>query len=179
MTKLLTTSLRKSAPLPTAEGFDARAGQEPFAYACPANCGCIWRDNGDGTMSLFGKHSASCEVCEPLPLAELIPLYRATAASGAQRQIDNILALCNEHLSGRHYADAEDAVRNLLQAYVTMKGNEEESSWFFLWRSRGDEQEGSSLGGSEDVLSREGQVVKFPMWFQRIGSWFMRILGIK
>ena len=58
--------------------------QEPFAYVCPANCGCMWRDNKDGSMSLFGKRSQSCEVCEPLPLSELVPLYRG-ARSGDRR----------------------------------------------------------------------------------------------
>lgn len=51
----------------------------PYAYACPEKCGCIWRDNNDGSMSLFGKNSKSCEVCEFLPLDKLIPLYRAAA----------------------------------------------------------------------------------------------------
>lgn len=59
---------------------------QPFAYACPANCGCIWRDNHDGTMSLFGKRSQSCEVCEPLPLDKLIPLYRSALSRPAQEQ---------------------------------------------------------------------------------------------
>jgi len=41
---------------------------------CPAGCGCIWRDNFDGTMSL-GMNQRSCKVCEPKPFADLIPLY--------------------------------------------------------------------------------------------------------
>lgn len=45
------------------------------AYACPVGCGCLWRDNHDGTMSLYGPRSQSCDVCEPLPLDELLPLY--------------------------------------------------------------------------------------------------------
>ncbi len=47
----------------------------PTAYACPVGCGCLWRDNQDGTMSLFGENSKSCSVCEWLPLAKLTPLY--------------------------------------------------------------------------------------------------------
>lgn len=55
---------------------------KPYAYACPAQCGCLWRDNGDTppvgkTMSLFGPRSQSCAVCEPLPLSKLLPLYVA------------------------------------------------------------------------------------------------------
>lgn len=49
---------------------------QPFAYVCPVLCGCMWRNNGDGTMSLFGKRSQSCEICEPLSLDKLVPLYR-------------------------------------------------------------------------------------------------------
>lgn len=33
------------------------------------------------------------------------------------------LALVQEHLSGRKYKSLDDALRNLLQAFVTMKGN--------------------------------------------------------
>lgn len=44
------------------------------AYACPAGCGCLWRDNGDETMSLYGPNSKSCDVCEFLGLEDLIPV---------------------------------------------------------------------------------------------------------
>ena len=47
--------------------------------------------------------------------------------SAAQRDMASSLALLNEHLSGRVYDNLDDAVRNLLQAYVTMKGNVEDS----------------------------------------------------
>lgn len=46
----------------------------PDAYACPAGCGCLWRDNGDDTMSLYGPQSQSCDVCEPLPMSRLVPV---------------------------------------------------------------------------------------------------------
>lgn len=49
--------------------------REPWAYLCPSGCGCTWRDNKDNTMSLFGPNSKSCEVCEKLPLSQLVPLY--------------------------------------------------------------------------------------------------------
>ena len=48
---------------------------EPVAYLCPAGCGCTWRDNKDGSMSLFGHNSRSCATCEHLPLSGLIPVY--------------------------------------------------------------------------------------------------------
>ena len=48
-----------------------------YGYACPNNCGCLWINNNDGTMSLFGKNSRSCEICESLPLSKLIPLHNA------------------------------------------------------------------------------------------------------
>jgi hypothetical protein len=53
---------------------------ETVAYMCPSNCGCLWRDNGDGTMSLFGPNSKSCLTCEFLPLSRLVPLYRTDLA---------------------------------------------------------------------------------------------------
>lgn len=48
-------------------------GQKPLAYACPVGCGCLWRDNEDGTMSLFNGDQKSCNVCEVLPLTSLQP----------------------------------------------------------------------------------------------------------
>lgn len=53
----------------------AKPPAKPTAYLCPAGCGCLWRDNQDGTMSLYGPNSKSCAACEKLPLAELIPVY--------------------------------------------------------------------------------------------------------
>lgn len=48
---------------------------EPVAYFCPVGCGCLWRDNKDGSMSLFSGKHRSCEVCENTPLDQLTPLY--------------------------------------------------------------------------------------------------------
>lgn len=51
---------------------------KPFVYICPNGCGCLWRDNGDSTMSLFNVNQKSCKQiggCEWLPLAKLTPLY--------------------------------------------------------------------------------------------------------
>lgn len=53
-----------------------RATREAYAYACPAGCGCLWRDNKNGTMSLYGINSKSCHACEPAPLHDLIPVYQ-------------------------------------------------------------------------------------------------------
>lgn len=36
------------------------------------------------------------------------------------------LLLLNRHLSGRTYTDLDDALRNMLQAYVTLKGLQKE-----------------------------------------------------
>lgn len=47
---------------------------KPFAYICTL-CGCTWRNNHDGTMSLYGANSKSCKVCEDLPLSRLKPLF--------------------------------------------------------------------------------------------------------
>ena len=48
---------------------------DPAAYICQAGCGCLWRDNKDGSMSLFNGRQKSCEVCEVTPLAKMTPLY--------------------------------------------------------------------------------------------------------
>lgn len=44
-------------------------------YFCK-HCGCTWRDNKDGTMSLYGHNSKSCDICENSSLDKLTPLYR-------------------------------------------------------------------------------------------------------
>lgn len=54
---------------------------KPVYGLCPAGCGCVWRDNFDGTMSL-GMNQRSCKVCEFKPFAELIPLYARPAHNG-------------------------------------------------------------------------------------------------
>jgi hypothetical protein len=57
---------------------------EPVAYLCPAGCGCTWRDNRNGSMSLLGNNSKSCEVCEPLPLSGLAPVYASAPKAAPQ-----------------------------------------------------------------------------------------------
>ena len=61
---------------------------EPFAYACPAKCGRLWRDNKDGSMSLFGPKSNSCVVCEPMGLDQLVKVYAAPVAQPATEQAE-------------------------------------------------------------------------------------------
>lgn len=47
---------------------------KPLAL-CPASCGCLWVNNEDGTMSLFGgNNSKSCDECEMLPWDKLLPV---------------------------------------------------------------------------------------------------------
>lgn len=50
---------------------------EPVAYMCQAGCGCLWRDNKDGSMSLYNYRQKSCDVCEVTPLDKLTKLYTA------------------------------------------------------------------------------------------------------
>ena len=57
----------EAARMSTGKGF---LGWEEH-YVCPAGCGCKWRDNKDGTMSLYDGDQQSCDVCEKLPLGEL------------------------------------------------------------------------------------------------------------
>lgn len=53
----------ESARMSTDKGFN---GWKP-AHKCNV-CGCEWRDNQDGTMSLYSANDHSCNVCENLPL---------------------------------------------------------------------------------------------------------------
>lgn len=73
--------LRRSPPLPIP------------AWKCKA-CGCLWRDNLDGTVSLFDAHQKSCAACEgSTPAAceiywlsmELATQLSAVLSNGAER----------------------------------------------------------------------------------------------
>lgn len=55
-----------------------------LVYLCPAGCGCTWRDNGDGSMSLYGPSSRSCAACETMPLSKLVPVYATPPATSAE-----------------------------------------------------------------------------------------------
>jgi hypothetical protein len=52
---------------------DAMAEVIPEKYICP-KCMCKWRENTDGTMSLFDETCKSCQFCEHAPLSELDPV---------------------------------------------------------------------------------------------------------
>lgn len=67
-----------------------RAMGRPVYGLCPAGCGCIWRDNFDGSMSL-GINQESCESCETKGFDDLIPLYAAPSAS-LEKQHQNCIA---------------------------------------------------------------------------------------
>ena len=47
-------------------------------------------------------------------------------ADELERERAEVLVLLNEHLKGRVYTDLDDAVRNLLQVYITMRDNKED-----------------------------------------------------
>ncbi len=53
-------------------------------YVC-GRCGCMWRDNGDETMSLYDQDQRSCSVCEFQGIAELIPSPPRTYTEGTLR----------------------------------------------------------------------------------------------
>lgn len=46
----------------------------PDYWRC-AHCGCLWRDNHDGTVSLAGWNSRSCPTCEMDTNLACQPLY--------------------------------------------------------------------------------------------------------
>jgi hypothetical protein len=82
---------------------------EPVAWMCPANCGCTWRNNHDGTMSLFGKNSKSCDVCEKLPLDELKPVHASPQAQTQREHItDGSPCWCSPDLD---YVDPETGAK--------------------------------------------------------------------
>lgn len=53
---------------------DGLAQREPDFWLCKS-CGCVWRDNHDGTLSL-GMNQHSCFGCEWNTLKYCEPLYR-------------------------------------------------------------------------------------------------------
>jgi hypothetical protein len=50
----------------------------PDFWRC-LTCGCMWRDNHDGTVSLGGPTQKSCVECEGDTSKECEPLYREVA----------------------------------------------------------------------------------------------------
>ena len=103
-------------------GFDeaikrTHGNQKPFAYGCPAGCGCLWRDNEDGTMSLFGASSISCNACESQPLQGLVKLYLYPPKDMAAAVMDRVIHVgyTNPHQieygkesEGKFYPDTEN-----------------------------------------------------------------------
>lgn len=69
------------AAVAATEGPEKNNIGRPTIYMCPAGCGCLWKDNLNGTMSLYGSNSQSCDVCEWLPLGDLTPLCTRPSAS--------------------------------------------------------------------------------------------------
>lgn len=84
----------------------------PDLTMCPAGCGCLWRDNGDGTMSLFGPNSRSCSVCEPLAWDRLVPLHREPRGWDAQAYADASAAAVEWQ---RRALDAEENLRRYVE----------------------------------------------------------------
>lgn len=68
--QLAAMTAERDAAIKRAEAAEKDAG--PTAYECPKGCGCWWRDNRNGTMSLFDGDQKSCAICENLPLSKLI-----------------------------------------------------------------------------------------------------------
>ncbi len=97
-----------------------------LAYLCPAGCGCTWRDNGDGSMSLYGPSSRSCAVCETMPLSKLLPLFAAPPAlhEAARLALEALENCSSEHGHRCNRCDSEvdeggtiaDALRAALAA---------------------------------------------------------------
>lgn len=61
-----------ATPAPSVEAVEL-----PPMYLCPNGCGCAWRDNLNGTMSLYDGNQKACGVCETLPLKDLVPVPAA------------------------------------------------------------------------------------------------------
>lgn len=80
-----------------------------LAYLCPAGCGCTWRDNGDGSMSLYGPSSRSCAACETMPLSKLLPVYTAPAQPASAEQ---------QHAAWEHRIVEPDGTEDHVLAYT-------------------------------------------------------------
>src|SRR5258708_5356846 len=101
-----------------------------------------------------------------IPDDELIRLLRIERASGIwpssqgvdallraydaeQAEKSSVLATLNKHLVGRTYTELDDAVRNLLQAYVVMKDNFEEDEKALVEAKRQHEEDQSAITAME------------------------------
>lgn len=89
-------------------------------YLCPAGCGCAWRDNLNGTMSLYDENQRSCTVCETLPLKTLVPVPMALGEIEKHLYIDQrhdgLWLVCVQKQYDTRF-EAQVACRSWMQHY--------------------------------------------------------------
>ncbi len=96
--------------------------EPPTMYLCPVGCGCAWRDNLNGTMSLYDANQKSCGVCETLPLKDLVPV--PTAPGNIERHLyvdqrdDGLWLVCVQSQYDTR-AEAQAACRSWMAHYKT------------------------------------------------------------
>jgi hypothetical protein len=68
----------------TAQTQEIEKGTDPDFWRC-RTCGCVWRDNHDGSVSLGSAKQTSCVECEMKGMPETCePLYRSPHAAQTQ-----------------------------------------------------------------------------------------------
>lgn len=95
-------------PVAQAQRFGNPEQPRPIAYVCPAGCGCMWRDNRNGTMSMYGPNSQSCDVCDPMILSELTPVFDRPV----EQQEQTKPVACSERMPTAEDADPFGCVRS-------------------------------------------------------------------
>ncbi len=125
-------------------------------YMCPTGCGCLWKDNRDETMSLFGPNSKSCDVCESLSLNELVPLY-ATPQPPAVPDSQKLISNLRESLEIQERKI--ERLRELLQKASDYKDylQSPEESPVWIWQGDGEDYP-DSMANSLTVVIRADQL---------------------
>lgn len=83
----------------------AAALNKPAYGLCPVGCGCVWRDNFDGSMSL-GINQRSCNTCERMSMSMLIPLYASAQPIEKQEPVPDC-PLCEDNLNVKVGSDGK------------------------------------------------------------------------
>jgi hypothetical protein len=133
----------------------AQAAGRSVAYRCPSGCGCLWRDNNDGTMSLLDGRQKSCPVCERMPLRELEPMAIADHLFIDCRD-DGVWLVCVEKIHR-----SEDEARSSCRQWKAAYGNASYAPHATLAASR-DAESATSGATSAAKVELEGQEDPFP-----------------
>jgi hypothetical protein len=143
---------RAEGAAPTA----AQAAGRSVAYRCPSGCGCLWRDNNDGTMSLLDGRQKSCPVCERMPLRELEPMAIADHLFIDCRD-DGVWLVCVEKIHR-----SEDEARSSCRQWKAAYGNASYAPHATLAANRGGES--ATSGATSEELA---DFLNVTLWLYR------------